>query len=123
MNVLAFNGRYFTAAIGLLLVEIAIAVFVRDNFIRPFVGDVLVVILIYCAIAAFWRINQKTVAIGIFIFACIVEVLQYFNFVQILNLQNNQVASIALGTSFDWRDILAYAIGTIVNLLIQEKRK
>jgi DNA integrity scanning protein DisA with diadenylate cyclase activity len=123
MKVLAFNGRYFTAAIGLLLVEIAIAVFIRDNFIRPFFGDVLVVILIYCAIAAFWRIKKKPVAIGIFIFACIVEVLQYFNFVQILNLQNNQVASIVLGTSFDWRDILAYAIGTIVNLLIPEKRK
>jgi DNA integrity scanning protein DisA with diadenylate cyclase activity len=123
MKVLAFNGRYFTAAIGLLLVEIAIAVFVRDDFIRPFFGDVLVVILIYCVIAAFWRIKKKPVAIGICIFAYIVEILQYFNFVQILNLQNNQVASIVLGTSFDWRDILAYAIGTIVNLLIPEKRK
>jgi len=32
----------------LLLIEILIALFVHDEFIRPYVGDALVVIVLYC---------------------------------------------------------------------------
>ena len=37
----------------LLGVEIVIALYVRDAFVRPYVGDVLVVILIACFIRIF----------------------------------------------------------------------
>ena len=39
---------YVLAAIGLLGVEICIALFVHDNFIRPYLGDVLVTELLCC---------------------------------------------------------------------------
>ena len=43
----SFNKRYFLAFVALLVIEVLIAKFVTDSFIRPFVGDYLVMILIY----------------------------------------------------------------------------
>jgi hypothetical protein len=37
---------YFWIFLGLLLLEIGIALFVHDDFIRPYVGDVLVTVLL-----------------------------------------------------------------------------
>ncbi|MFT5385169.1 MAG: hypothetical protein ACI81W_002574, partial [Saprospiraceae bacterium] len=34
----------------LFLIEVGIAVFIQDRIIRPYIGDLLVVILIYCFI-------------------------------------------------------------------------
>ena len=46
---LTFNPRYFLVAVALFITEVLIALYVRDDFIRPYVGDFLVVILVYCA--------------------------------------------------------------------------
>ena len=43
-----FRPIYFYWTIVLFFVEVLIALFVHDGIIRPFLGDVLVVILIYC---------------------------------------------------------------------------
>lgn len=41
--------RWYALAFGLLLLlEALIAVFVHDRFVRPYLGDVLVVVLLYC---------------------------------------------------------------------------
>ena len=39
-----FNKHYFGLAVIILLVEVLIALYVHDDFIRPYLGDVLVVI-------------------------------------------------------------------------------
>ena len=44
------RAAYLTAFLALLCIEILIGAFVHDAFVRPYVGDVLVVILIYCLI-------------------------------------------------------------------------
>ena len=80
-NRLTFNRTYFYLAVLLFLIEVYIAIFVKDQFIRPFGGDVLVVILIYCFVRAFWKINTNIAALSVFIFACTVEGLQYFNLI------------------------------------------
>jgi Protein of unknown function (DUF2809) len=115
------NKKYFYFALVLFLIEVCIAVFVDDIFIRPFVGDVLVVILIYCFIKAFWNIQSSIAAVSVFMFACIIEILQYFNFVDKLGLQNNRMLAIALGSTFDWKDLIAYAIGAITVLWFENK--
>jgi hypothetical protein len=107
----------------LLVIEVTIAVFSQDRFIRPFVGDVLVVILIYCLLKSFLRLNANKVAISVLVFAFVVEILQYFNLVDLLGLQTNRIATIVLGSTFDWLDLLAYTIGISLVACVENNRR
>jgi glucan phosphoethanolaminetransferase (alkaline phosphatase superfamily) len=116
-----FHPKYFYATVLLFLVEVFIGVFVHDRFIRPFCGDVLVVILIYCFFKSFWKIRPNIAIASVFIFACIVEWLQYLNLVDILGIRQYKLLVIILGSSFDWYDILAYATGSVILLWWENK--
>jgi hypothetical protein len=116
-----FNPKYFCLTILLFLIEVYIALFVDDWFIRPFVGDVLVVILLYCFVRAFWQVRATVTALSVFAFACVIEVLQYFNLVDRLGVRQYKVLVVILGSTFDWKDILAYAIGTAIVLLLENR--
>lgn len=111
-----FNKKYFYSTLILFLTEVYIAVFINDNFIRPFIGDILVVILIYCFIRTFFNIKSSIIILSVFSFSCTIEILQYFNFVNNLGLQKYKILAVALGSTFDWKDIIAYAIGSIIVL-------
>lgn len=113
-----FSLRFFLAALLRFITEVLIALYVHDSIIRPYVGDFLVVILMYCAVKAFVKISSIKLAIGVLLFACIIETLQYFNFVKIIHLENNKLAKTILGYGFEWIDILAYTLGTITIFLI-----
>jgi Protein of unknown function (DUF2809) len=117
---LTFDRKYFYATVLLFLIEVLIGVFVRDSFIRPFVGDVLVVILIYCLLKSFWKIRPNLAIAGVFIFACMVEGLQYLNIVDKLGIRQYKLLVIILGSSFDWGDILAYALGSAIVLWYED---
>jgi len=120
-NRLTFNRKYFYLTVLFFLIEVYIAIFINDQLIRPFIGDVLVVILIYCFVKSFWKIRAKIAAISVFGFACVIEGLQYLNLVDRLGLAQNKVLATILGTTFDWKDILAYALGTVI-ILVWESR-
>jgi Protein of unknown function (DUF2809) len=116
-----FNHKYFYSTILLFLIEVCIAIFIKDGFVRPFVGDVLVVILIYCFLQSFWKIRPTIATAGIFVFACAVEGLQYLNIVDKLGWRSYKLLVIILGSSFDWGDIVAYAIGSGIVLWWENK--
>lgn len=116
-----FNKKYCYLTVILFLIEVYIAVFVNESFIRPFLGDVLVVILIYCFIRAFSNINSSIVAFSVLAFSCTIEILQYFNFVNKLGLQKYKILAVALGSVFDWKDIIAYTIGIITVLWLENR--
>ena len=120
-SMFTFNKKYFYFTLILFLIEVCIAVFVNDSFIRPFIGDVLVVILIYCFFRAFLNIHSSIVALSVLVFSCTIEILQYFNFVNNLGLQKYQIIAIALGSTFDWKDIIAYVIGIITVLWLENR--
>lgn len=117
---LTFNSRYFLATVILFLVEIFIAVFVRDQFIRPYLGDFLVVIFLYCLVKSFLKISIITAAVSVLLFAYAIEILQYIDLIGFLNLQNSEVAKIVLGNHFDWEDIVAYTLGIIFVVSIEK---
>lgn len=117
---LPFNRRYFILTILLFIVEIFIALYVRDNFIRPYLGDVLVVILIYCFVKSFIKLPVLTVAISTLVFSFIVEFLQLINVIELLGLENSKIAQIVIGTSFFWFDLLAYLIGILLVILVEK---
>jgi len=115
-NKLTFNRQYFYLTVLLFLIEVAIAVFFDDQFIRPFVGDMLVVILIYSFVRTFWKIKANVAALSVLVFACFIEGLQYLNLIDKLGWRQYKVLAIILGTTFDWKDILAYVLGTTIIL-------
>ena len=116
---LKFNWRYFVLAILILIIEILIAIFVHDSFIRPYIGDLLVVIFIYCFLKSFVSLSTSKAALYVLLFSYFVEALQYFRIVQILGFQRNNLARIIIGTSFDWKDILMYTIGIVTVVIIE----
>ncbi|HLM01293.1 MAG TPA: DUF2809 domain-containing protein [Pyrinomonadaceae bacterium] len=117
---LSFNVKYLLPAAFLFALEICIALFVTDSIVRPFVGDALVVILIYCFLRIFFSAASywKT-ASGVLAFACAIEILQYFDYVARLGLENNRVLSVALGRTFEWLDFAAYLAGFLFIILIE----
>ena len=105
---LQFNRKYLLYSIALFLIEVWIAVFVHDAIIRPYGGDFLVVILLYCMIKAVLVADKNAIALSVLLFAYILETLQYISIVEILGLGHSTIAGIIIGTSFECIDILAY---------------
>jgi len=120
---LTFNKYYFALAALLFVTEVLIARYVTNNFIRSYFGDVLVVILIYCFVKSFMNLPVLPLAIGVLIFAFASEFLQYLKIVEILGLQNSALARTVIGTSFAWLDLLAYAAGITVVLVVEHQLK
>ena len=102
---------YASCFFVILIIEIIIGVYIHDAFIRPYIGDVLVVILICCFIRIFILRSLRRLPVYVFVFACFIELLQYFQLADRLELSNNGFARIVLGATFDWKDILCYAVG------------
>lgn len=117
---LTFNKHYFAFTILIFFAEVLIALFVHDNFVRPYLGDVLVVILIYCFIKSFLKLPVLAVAIFVIIFSFTIEFLQFLNIVEKLHLEKSKIARTVIGTSFSWIDLLTYIIGIAIVILIEK---
>lgn len=118
-SMIRFSKNYFVLALVFLFIEIFIGFFVHDQFIRPYIGDLLVVILIYCFVRSFLNTPILPTAAGVLFFACLIEILQYFKLVEMVGLNHSKLARIVLGTSFEWPDILAYTIGIILVIVTE----
>lgn len=121
MSLFKFSLKYFLLTLLLLGTEICIALFVDDHFIRPFVGDYLVVILIYTLIKSFFNFSVLKTAFGVLIFSFVIEFLQYLELVSFLGLEKNTFARIIIGTSFSWYDLICYTSGILTVLFIEQK--
>lgn len=122
MHLFHWSKRYFVIAIIIFIIEVIIALYVHDKIIRPYIGDFLVVILLYCVLKSVVDIPALTAAIIVLLFAYCIEVLQYFKIASILRLQQNKIASIIIGSSFDWSDLVSYTLGIILVLIIEKYR-
>ena len=117
---MTFRVRYFLAFVFIFVIEVMIALFVHDDFVRPYIGDLLVVILIYCFVRAFFKLSVQVAAFGTLVFSFLVEFLQFLQIVDRLGLRGNKVSRIVIGTSFSWEDLLMYAIGISVVLICEK---
>lgn len=116
---LVFNWYYFILVLVLFAVELFIGIYVHDTIIRPYGGDFLVVMLIYCFIKTFFNFKDLPTAIGVLIFSFIIEALQYVHIVDKLSLQGSKFARIIIGTSFSWTDTLSYTCGIAVVIVLE----
>ena len=104
---------YFLIFCSLMAVEVCIALFVHDSFIRPYVGDMLVTLLLCCMARVAVPEKMRLLPLYVLLFAACVEIGQYFDVVALLGLEDNRIISIALGRTFSWLDLVCYAIGCV----------
>ena len=105
---------YAVVTLILLMAEVLIALYVHDDFIRPYVGDILVVIVIYTFIRIIVPEKCRMLPLYIFIFATGVELLQLANITEILGVEDNQFLKTLIGSVFDIKDIVCYAAGCVI---------
>ncbi|ASE63334.1 DUF2809 domain-containing protein [Chryseobacterium indologenes] len=110
-----FNLTYFLLTLLIFLLEVLIATKLKNIFfVRAYLGDVIVVILLYTFVKSFVKLNDQKLIPGIFIFSCLVEFAQYFNIAEKLGFQPGSVMYVIIGNSFSWIDILCYAVGCLL---------
>ena len=105
---------YAIAFLVLLITEILIALFVRDDFIRPYGGDILVTVLICAAVRIAFPTGIRFLPLWVFLFAAAVEIGQYFDFVTLLGLGDIAFFRILLGSTFSVADLICYAAGCLL---------
>ena len=99
--------------IAILAFEIFIAIYAKDGFIRYYLGDVLAAAMLYAFGRAAFRLPPKILALAVFILSLVIEIVQYFKVLEILGVQNYALW-IIFGGTFDWTDIICYAIGCVL---------
>lgn len=107
------NILYFLV---IFLLELYIGLYVKDAIIRPYLGDILVIPLIFSFINIFIKANNK-ILIKVVFFAIAIEVLQYFKIVDLLQI-HNKILRIIIGSTYDIKDILCYIIGGMLTFFI-----
>jgi Rad3-related DNA helicase len=120
-SILKFNWNYFIVAFLLFGVEVLIAMFAHDQIIRPYFGDFLVVILIYCFVKSFLDTPFLKTAIAVLVFSFALEALQYFDIVTKMGLGHSKFARTVIGTSFEWIDLIAYTLGIVLVIYVENR--
>lgn len=113
--------RYFTIFILLLVTEVIIAVFHFHRFVRGFLGDVLVIPLLYALLRSCTTLSGKQVLLLVLGLAFSIEFLQLFSIADTLGI-HNKMARVVIGSTFDGWDLLAYWFGIIPVLFIEKIR-
>ncbi len=109
---------YFLIAILLFIIEILIAKYV-SGWIRSYLGDVLVIMLIYSAIMAIIELNKNLVVLLTIILAFAIEFSQYFKLAEQLGFEQGSVPYIILGNTFSVEDLMCYTLGCLIIFLVE----
>lgn len=112
---------YLSIAFLLFCAVVIIAFTLQAGLLRTWGGDLLVVMLIYFFFRAFLRSQPWKIAIGTLVFAFVIEISQYFRLIYRLGMEDDLVARLILGNTFQWSDFLAYTLGVLLALLIDEQ--
>ncbi|CAL67518.1 DUF2809 domain-containing protein [Christiangramia forsetii] len=110
---------YFLGFVFLFIIEVLIANFVTDSFVRPYLGDFLVVILIYCFLMSISKISVVNGLLIVLLFSFAVEFFQLINIVKLLQYQPPRIVMIVLGSSFSVWDLMAYTLGILFSGIIE----
>ncbi len=104
---------YAAACLLLLFTEIVIGIY-GLGIVRAYVGDVLVILLLYCLIRIFTKALPRTLPLWLFGVGCLAELLQLIRLSDLLGFERGSLPSILIGTSASWWDVVCYAIGSIL---------
>jgi len=114
-----FHPSYGILTLALIGIEIFIGACLHDPVIRPYGGDLLVVILLYCAVRTFWDLPVVPLALSVLAFSYVEETLQYFHLADRLGFTKPSLARTLIGTYFTWVDMLSYTLGIAAVLVLE----
>ena len=113
-----FHIGYFLIAISIFLIEVLIAKYVT-GWVRSYLGDVLVIILIYSAMMTVIELNKKLVVLLTLVLSFAIEFSQYIKLAELLGFEKGSVAYIVLGNTFSIEDLVCYVLGGFIILIIK----
>ena len=110
----------------LLIIEVLVALFVQDRFVRPYLGDVLVVVLLYCFVRVAVPVGLRGLPLYLLVVAATVEVGQAADLLTRLGVATHSPLRVIFGTSFAWADLACYAAGAAlcagIDRLVQKRK-
>ena len=119
---LRLNQKAVLWVVVLFAVEVLIALYLSDPIIRPYGGDLLATLLVYAALRIiFVGAASLRLALCSFTVGAVIELAQLFQLPTRLGWAQHTVLRIVLGTTFQWGDLVAYALGVSVAWLIDER--
>ncbi|MGJ7488963.1 DUF2809 domain-containing protein [Variovorax sp. ZT4R33] len=116
-----FDARAFAVALGLFVLLVLLATLgARAGWLRGFFGDVLAVAWLYFVLKTVVAARPMPLALAAFGVGCALELGQYF-----ARLGHWQIANpmlrVVIGSTPDWLDVLAYAIGAVAVVSIEQR--
>lgn len=108
MKIRQSHRPYLIKFLVLLIIEIAIANFGFHPIIRGYVGDILVIPLLWYFAKSIYPFKSIPLLMALTLIAVLVELFQLFSF-----SPTNKILKIVLGNTFDWLDLLCYGLGAL----------
>jgi hypothetical protein len=103
---------YFSIIIGILVIEVLIALGKLNNeFIRGSLGDLLILVIIYYVLRLSFNVSPVIAVIAAISIGFITEGLQLFHLTDILHFDKHSIMYIIIGNTFSTEDLLMYIIG------------
>lgn len=112
MSVKKLRLIYAAAFLLLLCTEVCIALFVHDDFVRPYIGDVLAVITVYCGGRVIFPQRFAFLSAAVMLLALCVELLQLTELSSLFG--KGSFMAVLLGATFDPHDLICYGAGGAV---------
>lgn len=108
---------YLVIALGVLAIEVVIALCFRDwPFIRGSLGDVLVIVLLYFLLRWITPFRPASAALTSVAIGFLAEALQLMDLVDRLGISRTGLLGIVLGSRFSFSDLLMYVLGGAIAL-------
>ncbi|WP_438469782.1 DUF2809 domain-containing protein [Vibrio alginolyticus] len=111
---LRFSAKDGLKSLVCFIALVVIALYIRDSFIRPTFGDVLVVVWLYYFLASLFSMPVNWLVSLVVLIAFAVELGQLLQVVAWLGIEPSSPLAVILGATFDWKDLLAYSIGGLL---------
>ena len=118
---LQFSAKNGLRSLVCFIALVVIALFVRDSFIRPTFGDVLVVVWLYYFLASLFYMSVNWLVSLVVLIAFAVELGQLLQVAAWLGIELSSPLAVILGATFDWKDLLAYCIGGLLCWWMEKK--
>ncbi|MDN3611835.1 DUF2809 domain-containing protein [Vibrio ostreicida] len=120
---LRFSMKNGLKSLVCFIALVAIALYVRDSFIRPTFGDVLVVVWLYYLLASCLSMPVKWLVSMVVLIAFIVELGQLVQVSAWFGIKPSSPLTVIFGATFDWKDLLAYCVGGLLCWWLEKKGK